>query len=205
MNRICSLYIALLSAAITALPAVAQDGLPKTAQTFEIDGYKAFIYPAPQPAPGKPWLWYAPTLNGISLVQRKMYFDNVMHAGIGIAGFDLGEVRGAPASTAKFSRFYERMVDRGWSSKPILLGQSRGGLMMLSWAVSNSDKVRDFVGIYPVCNLASWPVKNSKTATLADFAMPEAELSAWWRGIVVSQRRHAHADRGLTPCLANQG
>jgi hypothetical protein len=29
-----------------------------------------------------------------------------------------------------------------------------------------------------VCNLASWPLKNSKAATLADFAMTEAELAA---------------------------
>jgi len=101
-----------------------------------------------------------------------------MNAGISIAGFDLGEVRGAPASTAKFTLFYDAMVARGWSPKPILLGQSRGGLMMLAWAVRNAEKVRAFVGIYPVCNLASWPLKNSRAATLADFAMSEAELVA---------------------------
>jgi predicted esterase len=101
-----------------------------------------------------------------------------MNAGISIAGFDLGEVRGAPASTAKFSQFYDEMVKRGWSPKPILLGQSRGGLMMLAWGVRNPDQVRAFVGIYPVCNLASWPLKNSKAATLADFAMSEDELVA---------------------------
>jgi predicted esterase len=117
-------------------------------------------------------------LKGVSLFGRKLYFESLMHAGIGIAGFDLGEVRGSPASTAKFSLFYEEMVRRGWSPKPILLGQSRGGMMMLAWAMRNSDKVRAFVGIYPVCNLASWPLKNSKAATLADFAMPEDELVA---------------------------
>jgi len=68
------------------------------------------------------------------------------------------------------------MVRGGWSPRPILLGQSRGGLMMLAWGTKNPDKVRAFVGIYPVCNLASWPLKNSKAATLADFALPEAEL-----------------------------
>jgi alpha-beta hydrolase superfamily lysophospholipase len=78
-----------------------------------------------------------------------------MQAGISIAGYDLGEVRGAPASTAKFTLFYEEMVKRGWSPKPILLGQSRGGLMMLAWGMRNAEKVRAFVGIYPVCNLAS--------------------------------------------------
>lgn len=158
------------------LPVVAQDNLPKTAETFEVGGHKAYVYAAPEPAAGKPWLWYAPTLNGVSIVQRKLYFESLLRAGIGIAGYDLGEVRGAPGSTAKFTVFYDEMVKRGWSSKPILLGQSRGGMMMLAWGTRNPDKVRAFVGIYPVCNLASWPLKNSKPATLADFGMTEAEL-----------------------------
>jgi predicted esterase len=160
------------------LPLAAQDALPRTAETFEIEGNKAFLYAAPKPAADRPWLWYAPTLKGVSIVQRKLYFEGLMKAGISIAGFDLGEVRGSPASTAKFTLFYEEMVKRGWSPKPILLGQSRGGMMMLAWAVKNPDKVRAFVGIYPVCNLASWPLKNSKAATLADFAMTEPDLVA---------------------------
>lgn len=70
------------------------------------------------------------------------------------------------------------MVKRGFSPKPILLGQSRGGMMTLAWAVRNPDKVKAWVGIYPVCNLASWPLKNSKAQTLADFALSEEELLA---------------------------
>lgn len=168
--------VALLGLALLAWPAAAQNRAPISRETFEVEGHPAFVYQAPKPAAGKPWLWYAPTLGGISLVQRKLYFDSFMDAGIGIAGFDLGEVRGSPASSAKFTLFYDEMVKRGWSPKPILLGQSRGGMMMLAWGVRNPDKVGAFVGIYPVCNLASWPLKNSKAATLADFALPETEL-----------------------------
>src|SRR4029453_18358859 len=175
MNATRTSLAALLCTMLLVLWGVAKDSLPKIPETFEIDGNKAIIYAAPKPAEGKPWLWYAPTLNGISIVQRKLYFESMMHAGIGIAGFDLGEVRGAPGSTARFSLFYDEMVKRGWSPKPILLGQRRRGLMMLAWGTRNPDKVRAFVGIYPVCNLASWPLKYSKAATLADFAMSEAE------------------------------
>jgi pimeloyl-ACP methyl ester carboxylesterase len=107
-----------------------------------------------------------------------MYFDAWIGAGISIAGFGLGEVRGSPASTAKFTAFYDEMVRRGYSAKPILLGQSRGGMMLLTWAVSHPDKVRAFVGIYPVCNLASWPLTRSKAQTLSDFGMSEEELRA---------------------------
>ena len=101
----------------------------------------------------------------------------VNNAGIGIAGVDLGEVRGSPASSAEFTKFYEAMVARGWSPRPILLGQSRGGLMMLAWAVRNPEKPRAFVGIYPVCSLEQWPMKNLAT-TLADYRLPEAEFRA---------------------------
>lgn len=171
---------ALSLCAVALAPAVAhaQDALPRTAETFEVAGNKAFLYAAPKPAAGKPWLWYAPTLKGVSLAGRKLYFESFLRAGISIAGFDLGEVRGGPASTAKFTQFYDEMVKRGFSPKPILLGQSRGGMMTLAWAFRHPDKVCAWVGIYPVCNLASWPLKNSKAQTLADFALPEAELVA---------------------------
>ena len=148
------------------------------AETFEVAGRNAYVCASPTRAEGKPWLWYAPTLRGLSFGERKMYFDTFLKAGISIAGFDLGEVRGSPASTAKFTLFYDEMVKRGYSPKPILLGQSRGGMMTLAWAFRNPDKVKAWVGIYPVCNLASWPLKNSKAATLADFALPENELVA---------------------------
>lgn len=173
-----SLLIAVVAVSMFPQVAAAQDALPRTAETFELAGGKGFIYTAPKPAEGKPWLWYAPTLKGVSIVGRKMYFENFMKAGISIAGFDIGEVRGAPGSTAKFTQFYEEMVRRGYSTKPILLGQSRGGMMMLAWGMRHPEKVKAFVGIYPVCNLASWPLKNSKAQTLADYGLPEAELVA---------------------------
>ncbi len=162
-----------------SLPAVAQNAIPRTAERFEVNGRTAVLYTAPTPAEGKPWLWYAPTLKGgVSLAGRKMYFEAFMKAGLSLAGYDLGEVRGSPASSAKFTDFYDAMVKRGFSTKPILLGQSRGGMMTLAWAFRNPDKIKAWVGIYPVCNLASWPLKNSKPQTLTDFAMPESDLVA---------------------------
>ena len=148
-------------------------------EVFEIDGHKAFVYAAPQPAKGKPWIWYAPTIKGsVIIAGHPMYFDAFMNAGIALAGFDLGEVRGSPASTTKFTQFYDAMVKRGYSPKPILLGQSRGGMMSLASAFRNPDKVQAWAGIYPVCNLSSWPLKSSKKETLADFGMTEEALIA---------------------------
>lgn len=161
--------------ACLTLPLSAQDPLP---ETFVIEGRTAYLQASPQPAEGRPWVWYAPTLRSLAFGERRGYFETFLKAGISIAGFDLGEVRGAPASTARFTRFYEAMVARGYSPKPILLGQSRGGLMTLAWAVRHPDKVRAWVGIYPVCSLASWPLVRSEAATLADYGLTREQLSA---------------------------
>lgn len=152
---------------------------PPTLETFDVDGHEAYLQEAPQAAKGKPWIWYAPTVKGDFIILRhKMYADAFLNAGIAIASYDLGEVRGAPGSTAKFSLFYDAMVKRGYSAKPILLGQSRGGIITLAWAVRNPDKVTAWAGIYPVCNLASYPLKFSKNETLADYGMDEATIRA---------------------------
>jgi predicted esterase len=169
--------VSLLILSLIARMAIADDALPKTAEKFEVRGHTAYLYAAPKPTEGKPWVWYAPTLKGLSLVQRKAYFEAFLRAGVSIAGFDLGEVRGSPASTVEFTHFYDEMVKRGWSSKPILLGQSRGGLMMLAWAMRHPDKTQAFVGIYPVCNLETWGLKNMPVA-LADYNLTETELRA---------------------------
>lgn len=176
-SSILARVISLLILSLFEGMAAADDALPKSADKFEVNGHMAFLYAAPKPAKDKPWVWYAPTLKGVSLVQRKAYFESFLNAGISVAGFDLGEVRGSPQSTAQFTLFYDEMVKRGWSSKPILLGQSRGGLMMLAWAMRHPDKTRAFVGIYPVCNLEDWPMKN-KAVTLADYNLTEAEFRA---------------------------
>jgi hypothetical protein len=169
--------IRLLILAIFASASSADDALPKTAEKFEVSGHTGYLYAAPRPAKGRPWIWYAPALKGLSLAGRKVYFEGFLRAGISLAGFDLGEVRGAPASTEQFTLFYDEMVKRGWSPKPILLGQSRGGLMALAWATRHPDKTRAFVGIYPVFNLETWGMKNLPV-TLADYKLTEAELRA---------------------------
>lgn len=115
------------------------------AEAFEVAGHTAYVCEATTPAEGKPWLWYAPTLRSLAFGERKMYFETFLCAGISIVGFDLGEVRGSPASTAKFTLFYNEMIKRGYSPKPILLGQSRGGRMTLAWAFRNPDKVKAWV------------------------------------------------------------
>ncbi|MDI1248307.1 MAG: prolyl oligopeptidase family serine peptidase [Lacunisphaera sp.] len=179
MNKlsITRVITSLLTLSLLPPVAFADTALPKAAEKVQINGHTAYLYAAPKPAAGKPWVWFAPSLKGLSLSTRKAYFEGFLNAGVSIAGYDLGEVRGSPASTAQFTEFYDELLKRGWSSKPILLGQSRGGLMMLAWAMRHPAKTQAFVGIYPVCNFAIWPLKNMPV-TLADYKMTEAELRA---------------------------
>ena len=81
-----------------------------------------------------------------------------LEAGVSIAGIDVGESHGNPAGRAHFTALYRELTERrGLAPKAVLLGRSRGGLMTLCWAAENPDKVAAFAGIFPVCNLASWP------------------------------------------------
>jgi hypothetical protein len=106
----------LLSAAAVLAQAPPRQPVHKQ-ETFEAGGRKAFLFAAPKPAEGKPWVWYAPTFQaGLATSGDKwFYFGRWTDKGIAVAGYDLGEVRGAPASTEKFAAFHAAMVARGYS------------------------------------------------------------------------------------------
>lgn len=175
MNKQTILCIGSLLFAGTLL---AMNKLPAPATLFELPEGKAFIIEAKTPAAGKPWVWYAPTLATYPNQVHAWYVERFMAKGISVAGINLGEVRGSPASSTKFTAFYNEMVKRGYSKKPLLLGQSRGGLMMLAWAMRNPEKLAGLAGIYPVCSLISWPLKNSKDAVLKDYGLTAEVLLA---------------------------
>jgi pimeloyl-ACP methyl ester carboxylesterase len=142
-------------------------------EEFNIGQSKCFVLDGNSTAKEKPWVWYAPTLPHHPDPSHSWYIDKLLEKRISFAGCGQGEVRGSPASISRFSDFYNAMVRRGYSKKPVLLGQSRGGLMMLSWAVRNPNMLGGYAGIYPVQNLRSWPMKWSLFATLRDFEMDE--------------------------------
>lgn len=128
---------------------------------FALDGKVAFVYAAPEPASvggAKPWVWYAPALGDRHPSKTEQWMFDRLHAkGIAIAGIDVGESMGNPEGRAAFQKLYEHMVEQGYSKKPVLIGRSRGGLMHYNWAVEHPESVGGIAGIYPVCNLESWP------------------------------------------------
>ncbi len=136
--------------------------LPMPGDSFLVADNNAFIIPGKRATDAvdtsKPWVWYAPTLPNLPGNEERWMFEQLCDSGIAIAGIDAGESYGSPAGCKIFTAFYAEMAgQRGYTKRPVLLGRSRGGLMTLSWAAENPAYVAAFAGIYPVCNLASYP------------------------------------------------
>ncbi|WP_232102736.1 alpha/beta hydrolase family protein [Gimesia aquarii] len=85
-------------------------------------------------------------------------FKQFLAKGIAIAGIDVGESFGSPQGRKIYTTFFDYLVKkRGFRKKPCLLARSRGGLMLYSWAVEHPQSVSGIAGIYPVCNIKSYP------------------------------------------------
>jgi hypothetical protein len=130
---------------------------------FEVNGRPAFtiLPPAEKRKEPMPWVMYAPTFNK-SLPNEShegWMIELFLDAGIAIAGVDVGESYGSPEGRATFNALHKHLTEGTpkFSKKASLLARSRGGLMLYNWAVENPEKVECIAGIYPVCDLRSYP------------------------------------------------
>jgi pimeloyl-ACP methyl ester carboxylesterase len=98
----------------------------------------------------------------------------LLDRGFYVCGVDVGESYGSPAGRKLYSEFHQHVVGvYKLEPKARLLAQSRGGLMLYNWAVENPDRVQCIVGIYPVCDLRSYPGLQNAAAA---YGMTPAEL-----------------------------
>jgi len=68
--------------------------------------------------------------------------EQFLAAGIAVAGMDAGEAYGSPKSHELFNAFYDEITSkRGFAKKCCLLGRSRGGLWVSSWAIAFPARV----------------------------------------------------------------
>jgi predicted esterase len=151
---------------------------PIAGEVFTVQGHTAFLILPRAAAAGQqtPWVWYFPTLPGLPGPEEKWMFQKWQAAGLAVAGLDAGESYGSPAGCALFSALYKELVQqRGLSPTPCLLGRSRGGLMLYNWAVENPSRVACIAGIYPVCNLSSYPGLRKASAA---YGLTEEQLAA---------------------------
>lgn len=129
-------------------------------ESFLVNERPAFIF---WPAENKrsqpqPWVFYAPTLPGYPDKHEQWMHEQFLAAGIAVAGIDVGEAYGSPQGRKHFTEFYEELTaKRGFAKKPVMLGRSRGGLWVTSWAAENTDKIAGIAGIYPVFDFRTYP------------------------------------------------
>jgi len=147
-------------------------------ESFLISGRPAFVLlpPEAQRQQPQPWICYAPTLPGLPDAHETWMHQQFLDAGIAVAGIDVGEGYGSPRACALMDALYEELVQRrGFAAKPCLLGRSRGGLWVTSWASRHPERVAGIAGIYPVFDLRSYP--GLERAAPA-YGMTAAELEA---------------------------
>lgn len=148
-------------------PLLAADPEPKPVkslilpgESFLVEDRPAFVLLPPESKRAKPqpWVMYAPTLPGYPDEHEKWMHDQFLAAGVAVAGIDVGEGHGSPKGRDLFTALYNELTEkRGYAKKPCLLGRSRGGLWVTSWAGAHPDKVAGIAGIYPVFDFRTYP------------------------------------------------
>jgi pimeloyl-ACP methyl ester carboxylesterase len=145
-------------------------------ERLSVDGRPGFIFMPPEGkrSTPQPWVMYAPMLAGFPDGQEKWMHQQFLDAGIAVAGIDVGEAYDSPKGRARLTALHAELTGkRGFALRPVLLGRSRGGLWVTSWALENPDKVAGIAGIYRVFDLRTYP-RLAKAAPA--FELSEAEL-----------------------------
>ncbi len=165
-------------------------------EAFLVSGRPAFILtpPAELRRDPQPWIFYAPTLPGYPDSHEKWMHEQFFKAGVAVAGIDVGEAFGSPKGRALFDELYRELTTkRGFAKRPCMLGRSRGGLWVSSWAIAHPAQVSGIAGIYPVFDFRTYPgVDNAAPAyelTPAQLTARVDELNPIARVDVLAKRR----------------
>lgn len=170
------IWLSLSALAVAADPPVKKLILP--GETFLVAERPAFILLPPEEKRTKPqpWIMYAPTLPPYPDAAEKWMHEKFLDAGIAVAGIDIGEAYGSPKGREQFTALYEELTkNRGYAAKCCVLGRSRGGLWVTSWASEHPDKVAGLAGIYPVFDFKTYP---SIARAAGAYGLTAAELEA---------------------------
>ena len=130
-------------------------------EVFAVGGRTAFLF-TPATIPGrrgdaKPWIMYSPTLPGLPDKAEQWMHEQFTRAGIAVAGIDSGESYGSPEAVKAAEALHAEMVRRGYSTRPAVLGRSRGGLAASAWAIAHPELTAGVGGIYPAYDWRSFP------------------------------------------------
>jgi pimeloyl-ACP methyl ester carboxylesterase len=124
-----------------------------TQHTFQMkDGIQCIVVSPEKPAVGNPWVWRA------RFWGHQPQFDQAMlDRGWHVGYCDVGSLFGADPALQRWDRFYALAQALGLSSKPLLEGMSRGGLIIMRWATAHPDQVCGIYADNAVMDIRSWP------------------------------------------------
>ncbi len=124
-------------------------------QRFDFDqaGRNAIVVVPKQEAVGKPWLWRGEFFGAFPSVDQAL-----LKQGYHVVYLNCANTFGSPDTLQRWNDFYDVLTKKyGFSTKPVLLGMSRGGLYVYRWAAQRPDCVGAIYGDAPVCDIKSWP------------------------------------------------
>jgi lysophospholipase L1-like esterase/pimeloyl-ACP methyl ester carboxylesterase len=120
---------------------------------FEVAGKTASVVVPKTVAKGTPWVWH-----GEFFGHKPAPDIALLGHGFHIVYLSVPNMLGCPEAVAHWNALYRELTRRyGFSTKPALVGLSRGGLYCYNWAAANPDKVACIYGDAPVCDFKSWP------------------------------------------------
>ena len=133
---------------------------PPNSKHLKVTGHDAYLALPEGVKAGKktPWLWYCPSDFKLPGRLEQWMMKQCLDNGIAVAGIDVKGDFGTPAGRKIFTAFHKELTEKhGLTQKACMLARSYGGTQMYNWATEHPESIACLAGIYPVCNLASYP------------------------------------------------
>lgn len=150
---------------------------PPNSKHFQVAGHDAYLAMPEGVDAGKkvPWLWYCPSDYKLPGKLEQWMIKQCLDNGIAVAGIDVRGDFGTPAGRKTFTSFHKELTENhGVTQKVCMLARSYGATQMYNWAAEHPESIACLAGIYPVCNLASYPGMKSAAGK---YRMKEEEFA----------------------------
>ena len=122
-----------------------------------------------KPAEGRPWIWRARFWGHEPQTERAL-----LAHGFHVVYCDVSELWGNDEAVRRWSTCYRYLTSQhGFSSRPALLGMSRGGLMIYAWALKYPERLSCLYGDAPAMGIrpyvAGLPEGDPRLAKVANW------------------------------------
>ncbi len=160
-NSITTITLCVLCCALGhSVEAAGKKIYPPNSTFLKVAGHDAYLAMPEGAEAGKktPWLWYCPSDYNLPGKLEQWMMKTCLSNGIAVAGINLKGDFGTPAGRAIQTAFYKELTENhGVRDKVCMLARSYGATQMYNWAAEHPEAIACLAGIYPVCNLESYP------------------------------------------------